>query len=150
MLKAFFISRCQSAYPFPDSRPDCSWTNSPLTVLLPPPVSYSVQTEVRVGWHLTCVISPCRGLPEPRRLNWRANCWDMRRFLTTNAADFVATRRKHVVLTLPDRMCCACDWSSHELTGPHSLPDAKENKKTSTFQTQMLDTRSFMTWDAKF
>lgn len=50
MLKAFFISRCQSAYPFPDSRPDCSWTNSPLTVLLPPPFSYSVQTEVRVGW----------------------------------------------------------------------------------------------------
>lgn len=103
MLKAFFISRCQSAYPFPDSRPDCSWTNSPLTVLLPPPFSYSVQTEVRVGWRW-CASSHWPEVAGAPATNWRANCWDMRRFLTTNSADFVATRRKHVALMLRDRM----------------------------------------------
>lgn len=47
VLKAFFISRCQPAYPFTHSRPDCSceWTNSPLTVL---PLFFACSAQI--GW----------------------------------------------------------------------------------------------------
>lgn len=53
LLKAFFISRCQPAYPFTDSRPDCSCerANSRLTVLLPLFFSSSVQKAAQAGWH---------------------------------------------------------------------------------------------------
>lgn len=140
MLKAFFISRCQSAYPFPDSRPDCScqWTNSPLTVLLPLPFSYLVQKEVRVGWRW-CASSCWPEVTEALVTNWRANCWGLRisnnkarllSFLSKadNAADFVAMQRKHVVQMLRDRMFVHVTCQ-HELTGLHSLPDTKKKKK---------------------
>lgn len=132
MLKAFFISRCQSAYSFTDSRPDCScqWTNSPLTVLLPLPFSYLVQKEAaaRVGWHWRAS-SHWPEVTGALATNWSIsnNKARLLSFLSKadKAADFVATQRKHVVQMLRDRMFVHVTYQ-HQLTGPHILPDAKK------------------------